>query len=72
MEPEVTLTRNGLGTYIGGIMIIHYHPSKKERFKNNVKHFIYVINSYLKLEPCGYCGKANNPEIICYKCYPKS
>lgn len=52
-------------------MIIRYKLSKKERYKKNVKYIIYVIKSYLKLEPCGYCGKVNDPEIICHKCMPK-
>lgn len=49
-------------------MLITMKISKRERIKRTIKHFIYVVKSYLKLEPCGYCGKLNDPEAICYKC----
>lgn len=35
------------------------------------KKLFYIARSYLKLEPCGYCGNVNDENIICYKCFPK-
>ena len=39
--------------------------------KDTINRFVYMIKSYLKLVPCGYCGKANDPEMMCYKCWKK-
>lgn len=52
-------------------MIVHYKESVLERLKNRMKFIIYVIKSYLKLEPCGYCGKSNDDGDMCYKCWKK-
>lgn len=36
------------------------------------KDILYIVKSYLKLEPCGYCGKEVDPEAICFKCFSKN
>lgn len=54
-----------------GIYEIEIRRSRIERLKDTINKFVYVIKSYLKLEPCGYCGKANDPEMMCYKCWKK-
>ncbi|MFE7064473.1 hypothetical protein ACFVAD_20270 [Sutcliffiella sp. NPDC057660] len=36
------------------------------------KDFLYIVRSYMNLEACGYCGKEEDPEAICYKCFPKN
>lgn len=35
------------------------------------KEVDYIVKSYLKMIPCGYCGDSLDPDEICYKCFPK-
>ena len=54
-----------------GVYEIEIRQSRIERLKDKISGFVYMIKSYLKLVPCGYCGKANDPEMMCYKCWKK-
>ena len=62
-----------MGEYekLNGVYEIEIRRSRIERVKDTINRFVYVIKSYLKLEPCGYCGKSSNPEMMCYKCWKR-
>ncbi len=45
--------------------------SKKKTTMDKIRDIIYVIKSYLNLEPCAYCGKETEPAYFCHKCFPK-
>ena len=62
-----------MGEYekLNGVYEIEIRRGRIERVKDTIKRLVYVIKSYLKLEPCGYCGRASDPEMMCYKCWKK-
>ena len=31
--------------------------------------FFYRLKSHLAIEPCGYCGYADDPDVICHVCF---
>lgn len=62
-----------MGEYekLNGVYEIEIRRSRTERARDTINRLVYMIKSYLKLEPCGYCGKAGDPEMMCYKCWKR-